>query len=398
MHIAVVSQNADLVSDMRPRAEAEALARAGYEVTLVGGTLYSERLRDVVDPNVSVSSYPLPAAGSGASGQVAEQLASFLRLARSLAALSRHRRIDVVHAGNPPDNAFLLLRSLRVTQGRTPAFVFDQHDAAPVLLEEKFGSSGAMQVFRRLASSLERSSFRRASLVVFANERYAARAGELGFMVRHSAVVPNGWVLPASARDNVLRESADHLLAYVGTVNEQDGVGTLVDAVAELRDPGRVRVVVAGAGSALEAAKAQAKRRGVNGSFRWLGWVNDRERIATVVRTADVCVAPEGESAFNALASFVKIGEYMSAGKPVAAYPLAQNVALAGDTIHYASDMSPRALAEAIETLLADPGRSRTLGAAARTRFEREISWEHVGAPRLVAAYRFAFGAAEGAA
>lgn len=395
MHVAVVSQNADLVSDLRPRAEAEALAQAGYTVTLVGGTLDPGALRSVVDPRVGTISYPLPSPARGATGQVREQLTSFLRLARSLTALARRRRIDVLHAGNPPDNAVLLLRAVALTQRRIPAFVFDQHDAAPVLLEEKFGASGPMRLFRSLASWLERSSFRRASLVVFANERYATRAAELGLKVHRGVVVPNGWVLPAAPRDESARGSADHLVAYVGTVNEQDGVGALVDAVAELGDPGRIRVVVAGAGSALDAAKAQAERRGVSGSFHWLGWVDDRTQVATLVRTADVCVAPEGESAFNDLASFVKIGEYMSAGKPVAAFPLAQNVALAGDAIHYADDMSPRALAAAIDTLLADPDLRGALGAAAKARFEREIAWERVGAPRLVAAYERVFGPAE---
>ena len=45
VHIAIVSQNADLAVDIRPRAEAEALAAAGHTVTLVGGTEHPARLR-----------------------------------------------------------------------------------------------------------------------------------------------------------------------------------------------------------------------------------------------------------------------------------------------------------------------------------------------------------------
>ena len=36
-HVVIVNQNAPLELDLRPRREAETLAAAGYEVTLVGG-------------------------------------------------------------------------------------------------------------------------------------------------------------------------------------------------------------------------------------------------------------------------------------------------------------------------------------------------------------------------
>ena len=128
------------------------------------------------------------------------------------------------------------------------------------------------------------------------------------------------------------RDGADHLLAYVGTIGEQDNVDHLVDAVAVCARPARVKVVVAGDGSALEAVKQRARDRGVARSFEWLGLVTERARIAALVRAADVCVAPEIDSEFNRLATFVKIIEYMSAGAPVVAHRLPQTEALAGDT------------------------------------------------------------------
>ena len=197
----------------------------------------------------------------------------------------------------------------------------------------------------------------------------------------------NGWSLPEVAPDPRWRAGADHLLAYVGTISEQDNVDHLVDAVAELRLPGTLKVVVAGAGSALAAVMARARDRGVAGSFEWLGFVRERERIAALVRAADVCVAPEIDSEFNRLATFVKIIEYMSAAAAVVAHRLPQTEALAGETIRYASDMTAGALAAAITGLLAAPERGRTLGAAALRRFDEQIGWERAGGPRLVAGY-----------
>ena len=76
-HVAVVSQNADLELDIRPRAEAEALARAGYRVTLVGGTRNHERVREITDPAVDLALYRLPSEGAGALGQISELTKSF---------------------------------------------------------------------------------------------------------------------------------------------------------------------------------------------------------------------------------------------------------------------------------------------------------------------------------
>src|SRR6185437_12547860 len=182
-------------------------------------------------------------------------------------------------------------------QGSTPRFVFDQHDAAPVLLEEKFPQTPLRRPLMTTARRIERWSFAAAGLVVFANAEYRARA----------------------ERDGLLRSDSE-----VGTNGEQDNVDRLVDAVAELGLPGRVKVVVAGAGSALAAAQRRARDRDVAAAFEWLGFVRDRDRIASLVRSADVCVAPEVDSAFNRLATFVKVVEYMSAGAPTVAHRLPQ--------------------------------------------------------------------------
>ncbi len=148
----------------------------------------------------------------------------------------------------------------------------------------------------------------------------------------------NGWSLPDVPPDPSWREGADHLLAYVGTISEQDNVDHLVDALAVLRARGRVQ-------GGRRGRRARPSKRSSSGrasaesrdSFDWLGLVTERARIASLVRAADVCVAPEIDSEFNRLATFVKIIEYMSAGAPVVAHRLPQTEALAGDTIQLRS-------------------------------------------------------------
>jgi glycosyltransferase involved in cell wall biosynthesis len=391
-HVVLVSQNALLELDMRPRREAEALAAAGYRVTLVGGCRAPERVRQVTAADVDLELYTLPPGGVGVLGQIREQSQSMARAMMAVRRASRRAPVAAVHAGNPPDNFFPARRILRPLQGFTPRFVFDQHDAAPLLLREKFPETPLARPLMAAARAIERRSFATAGLVCFANDGYRARAAREGLLRGDFEVVPNGWSLPAVSPDQRWRDGREHLLAYVGTISEQDNVDHLVDALAVLQSRRPLRMVVAGSGSALDAVRERARERHLAGSVEWLGLVKERARIAALVRAADVCVAPEIDSTFNRLATFVKIIEYMSAGAAVVAHRLPQTEALAGDTIRYAPDMTAEGLAAAIDGLLDAPGQRRALGEAARRRFDERISWERVGARRLVAGYERLFG------
>ena len=391
MHIAIVSQNADLAVDIRPRAEAEALAGAGHTVTLVGGTRHLERLRELTAPLVGLYTYSMPRPAEGNAGQVRELAQSLARTAKALLLLSRVRPIDVVHSGNPPDNAWLLLRVLKGAQGFEPQFVYDQHDVAPVLAEEKLGSGPHARAGVRLHERLESASFRRAALTVFANPEYERRALDLGLLTGEHVVVPNGWRLPVGEQNGTWKSAKKTLVAYIGTINEQDCVPHLVDALAHVRNIDGLRVVVAGDGSDRKAAERRAAELGIGSSIEWLGWVTDRRVLGSLVRAADVCVAPERDSSFNRLASFVKIVEYMSLGAPIVAHRLPQTEDLCDDSIEYADEMTAESLGKAIAALLDDPERAARLGMTALSRFEGTVAWESVGSRSLVAGYSRAF-------
>jgi glycosyltransferase involved in cell wall biosynthesis len=387
-HVVIVTQNAPLEMDLRPRREAEALAAAGYDVTLIGGCRSPSQVREITSPDVNLELFAVPAEAQGVRGQMREQSQAMIRALSALRRARRHAPISAVHAGNPPDNLFLAARALRPLQRKTARFVFDQHDAAPVLLAEKFPKTPLLRPLLGTANALERWSFAAARLVIFANDEYRDRAERIGLLRSDFEVVPNGWALPRGAPvADDWRNGVPHLLAYVGAIGEQDNVDHLVDAVALARSRRPLKVVVAGSGSALEAVKRRADDRGVGPSFEWLGFVADRGRIAALVRGADLCVAPEVDSDFNRLATFVKIGEYMSAGAAVVAHQLPQTEALAADTIAYAPDMSADGLATVICDMLDAPERRRALGIAALQRFDERVRWERIGAPRLVAAY-----------
>jgi glycosyltransferase involved in cell wall biosynthesis len=388
MHVALLTQNCDLEIDLRPRAEGAALAREGHRVTLVGRTSQPEEVRAVTDPAVALALFRSPPEAEALAGQVLEVGWAFLATLRTLARIARRDPIDVVHASNPPDNAFLMAKALRWVQGYAPRFVFDQHDVGPDLLRAKVSETGAGGLAIRLAESLERRSFASADLTIFANRAYADRAAGVGLLQGSSAVVPNGWRLPEIAPEGKWRNGARHMIAYVGEIAAQDDVTHMIEAIAQLPQVGDVHLVVGGDGPSRGDAQARAEDLGLADRITWLGWMTDREEIASLVRSADVCVAPEADSPFNRISTFVKIIEYMSASAPVAAHRLPATEQLCGETVEYADDMSPGGLSRAIARLLDDPARADELGRQGRERFLSTVDWEATGARRLVEAYR----------
>jgi glycosyltransferase involved in cell wall biosynthesis len=385
IHVAVVSQNAEIARDMRPRSVAAALADAGYRVSLVGPTRQPDAAAGLPG-GIDVRTFALPMPARGAAGQVREQATAMVRALATLLSIAKECRIDVLHIGNPPDNGWLFPHVLRLAQRPMPIFVFDQHDPTPLLVGDKFGDSPPMKLATALLQRLEGWAFRSATLVVFANDPFLDRARRARLLMSESLVAPNGWELPDDPPCSVPWEGAGKpLVAYLGTINTQDCVEHLVRAVAALAV--RPQVVVAGDGDALPRARALAASLGVAEDFAWLGWVEDRRVLGRLVRHAAVCVAPETSSPANDVTSFVKVIEYMSAGSPVVAHRLPQTEALAGDAVEYARDMSPKALAEAITRVLEDRSLAASMAAGSRARFEEWLRWDTVGAPRLLEAY-----------
>jgi glycosyltransferase involved in cell wall biosynthesis len=300
--------------------------------------------------------------------------------------------VDVVHVGNPPDNAWMFASILRLVQGFTPTLVYDQHDPAPLLVREKFGRRKAVRLIENVVTRLEAMNFSRAQLVVFANELFHKRASDLGLLRSGAVVVPNGWRLPAPPRwqPPPWRDPSVPLVTYVGTTNTQDCVGHLVAAMARLRTP--AQLVVVGDGEARTGAEMLALDLGIEDRIVWLGWVTDRQLIAQLVGGASVCVAPETSSPVNDITSFVKVAEYMSLGAPVACHRLPQTERIAGNAVEYADGESPAALAAAIERLLLDPALAASRRDGGRRRFDEGLCWESVGAKRLIEGYATTVG------
>ena len=340
---------------------------------------------------IEVFRYPLPTTAAGFVNHLAEYAVAIpATLILSLLAWGG-RRYDVVHACNPPDFFFpigWLFKRLGA------AFVFDQHDLSPEVYVAQGGRRGGL--VHRLLLSCERRTYRTADVVIATNETYRRFALTRGgvdpdrvFVVRSS---PDPARIHRVQPDPTLRVGRPSLVAYLGTMGQQDGVDLFVDAarhVASAR-PGQVRFIAMGGGPMLEDLREQVCREGLADDVTFTGRVPD-EFVRRVLSTTDVAISPDPANDFNEYCTMNKTLEYMAVGVPVVAFDLEETRVSAADAATYAEPNDAAGLAELVMELLDDAERRARMGEIGRQRVAGPLSWEH-SARNLLAAYDAAAG------
>lgn len=206
--------------------------------------------------------------------------------------------------------------------------------------------------------------------------RFHARRS--GLPHSHYAVIPNGIDADAYAPDPDLRSRfrkrygippGDVLLAFVGRLDPQKGIDTLLAAISHLgarQSP--VNVVIAGDGPKRSIVENFIAHGEGGRSTRWVGFVSD---VRSVLAAADIFVMPSRWEGFGLAAA-----EAMAAGLPVIASDLAPLRELITDrgTGLLVEPGSAVALTDAIEELLHNAELRRRLGSAAEAQARRAFS------------------------
>ena len=294
------------------------------------------------------------AAGRGAPGFTAVDMADRPRPAHDLAAVLRLRRLlrdwrpDVVHAHGLRAAAFAAL-----AQPRRP-LVVTVHSAPP-----------ARGTARAIHAALERLAARRSAAVTWVSGDLAARmrrarAHDGGRAVVAAPKVPPpgpGEVVAARAE---LGEAGRPVVLAAGRLVEQKGFGVLIEAAA--RWQGREAaplLAIAGTGPLAKALAGQAHAAGV--PVRFLG---QRADVPALMAAADVVVVPslwEGQP--------LVVQEALRAGRPLVATRAGGIPDLTGEDgalLVPAGDAV--ALAGAVLSVLGDTGVAARLRAAATRR------------------------------
>lgn len=195
-----------------------------------------------------------------------------------------------------------------------------------------------------------------------------------------AAVAPDGVDLRATEpyRDPAPANTPPVLL-YLGSLHPWKGVNTLIEALAQLKLPARLRIV-GGGDRRIAELRALAERLGVAARVELAGACAPKDRF-NVIHRADICLLPlTATSIASRYTSPLKLFEYLALGKPVVVSDLPSMRSVLEPDRHAlmvrAGDAA--AFAAAIDRLLADPALRTRLGTAARERAQ-EFGWDQRG-------------------
>ena len=372
----ILVENLSVPFDRRVWQECLSLTAAGWRVSVIcpRGQKFDTEAHAVIE-GVEIHRYPLTVAQGGLGGYVREygQAVRWTRkLARKVAA---SRRLDVVHACNPPD---LLLPAVRFLKEDGASFIFDHHDLVPELYESRFGRRD--DLLYRLTVRAERSTFRLADVVISTNDSYrdvalsrGGKSPEDVFVVRSA---PDLSRFKPTEPNGSLRNGRGHLLAYLGVMGPQDGVDHALRALRHLRDEREDwHAIFIGEGDVLPRMRTLASELGLKDDVEFPGRIPDSD-VIRILSSADVCLAPDPKSPLGDVSSMNKIVEYMALGRPIVAYELVEARVSAGESALYATANDEASFASAISTLLDDPSLRDRMGEIGRRRVETELSWD----------------------
>ena len=160
---------------------------------------------------------------------------------------------------------------------------------------------------------------------------------------------------------------------FLGGLKPRKNLALLIDAwPGVLTGFPEAKLLVAGSGALLPQLRAQARRRGVDGSVIFTGYVPESDKVEYLA-LADVFVFPSALEGFG-----LAVAEAMACGIPVVASDRGSlpELVVDGETGLLCDADSPGAFVERVRRLLGDAGLRRKLGAAAAARVNRWFRWE----------------------
>jgi glycosyltransferase involved in cell wall biosynthesis len=222
---------------------------------------------------------------------------------------------------------------------------------------------------------LQRLAYRFADRIVANSPAAAGILREEGVPSSAIALISNG-VDAAAYPDRPPRPNVCRVIT-VANLRPEKSHETLIAAAAQLASVcPDLRYQIVGDGSRRQELEALARARGVSGIVEFLG---HRDDVPALLAAADVFVLPSRSEAFPNGAI-----EAMAAGLPVVACAVGGLLDLieTGRTGILVPPSDPEPLADALQSLCADPGRSHAMGREARREVQARYSFE-----RMIAAF-----------
>lgn len=181
----------------------------------------------------------------------------------------------------------------------------------------------------------------------------------------YPGVDPRFRPLPAAEVEPVrtrLGLPADFLL-FVGTLEPRKNLPRLVEAFAQLDEPGMQLVIAGRKGWLYEEVFAAVERTGVGERVQFLDFVNDAD-LPALYNLARAFVYPSLYEGFG-----LPVLEALACGTPVVTAAVSSLPEVAGDAAVLVDPLNPAAIARGIALALAEPERLRAAGPPQARRF-----------------------------
>jgi glycosyltransferase involved in cell wall biosynthesis len=334
--------------------EAKTLARVGYEVVLI-----AQHDGDEMVDGVKIVALPKPR----------NRFARIFGLTWRAFHLSLRERAEVYHFHDPE----LLPIGVLLKIFTRAKVVYDVHEDVP---EQILTKHWIPRLLRRplaeVFNAFEKLMARALDAVVVATEGIAEKFARLKPIVIHN--YPDLGMLPnPSTRHG---EGKEKVLVYVGGISKIRGAIEMVQALENLNSAWDVRLDLIGK---FEPPELEQELQGLPGYqhvrfFGWLPWEEAWHHAqSAIVGLVLFHPAPNHEKALPN-----KLFEYMAAGLPVVAsnFPLWKEIVEGNRCGITVDPLDPKAIAQAIEYLLAHPEEARQMGENGRRAVEEKYNWE----------------------
>lgn len=298
-------------------------------------------------------------------------LAEMLHIRRRLVALVEEYKIDIVQTHLLQTLDFLVLTLRSSTRVKAVLWTIENVDFLP---EGKRWWSYLKRSVHRL---LYRLTIPKVDGVIAVSEKVRdAIVDSIGSVQDRITVIPNavdtrrfrGLDDKFLLSKELGLDKSSLLIAVVGRLSEQKGHCFLVEAapsiIASHRD---AHFLIIGDGELRDALKQQVSKTGVSDNFHFLGVRNDIPRLLASV---DLFVLP---SLWEGLS--IALLEAMAAARPIVCTAVSgtEQVMIPGKTGLVVPPGDSRSLAEAIDRMLSDPERARSMGNAARRQVDEKF-------------------------
>ncbi len=339
----------------RPRRAAETFARLGHELHVIA-------MRDVEQPleedvsGVHVHRFPLPVVRGGRARYLFQYLIFLLGSSAMLLRLHIRTRLDIVHVHSLPDFQVFCAIPEKAMGVRV---VLDMHEAMPELFAARFHLlMTAWSV--RIVQAAELTCCLFADHVLVVNETLRERITRRGLAEGKVSTVMNSpppgslVVTDLHARRQSLGLSDARAIVYVGGVNPERDLETLVRAVARLKSSNRLKLVIIGHGDQRyrDRIRELALHEGLADSF--VGGQVPHDEAFSYISLSELGAITYQSNPLTELSMPTKALEYVAAGKPLVIANLQAVRRIFGDAALYYRPADPDDLARQLTRILED--------------------------------------------